>query len=183
MDADPDAALCTAFLAGEPAALATAYARWSALVYTLALRSLHDVQDAEDVVQRVFTDAWRSRGSFDPHRARLPAWLVGITRHAIADAHAAKARVRALQRELEQETDLDPSDGPDLADRLLVADEIGRLRPDAAAVVRLAFFDGLTHQQIAERLGLPLGTVKSHIRRSLGRIRDRLGVSDSASES
>ena len=172
-DADPDA-VASAFRAGDEAALAIAYRRWGALVHTLALRSLGQLQDAEDVTQRVFIKAWRSRSSFDPDRAGLGAWLVGITRHEIADAHAVRARTAAL-----------PMDGveaaapeDDLDDRVLIDDELARLSPQARQVVRLAFYDDLTHQQIGERLGLPLGTVKSLIRRSLERMRHRLEVRD-----
>jgi RNA polymerase sigma-70 factor (ECF subfamily) len=181
MDEDDDDALSRAFSSGDPRALAEVYSRWSALVHTLALRSLGDPGEAEDVTQQVFVAAWRSRGTFDPNRSRVPAWLVGITKHAIADAIAARVRLAELTERLEGEEQTRQES--DLADRLLVADELKRLPAEAQQVVRLAFFDGLTHLQIAERLGLPLGTVKSHIRRSLTRMRDRLGVSDDARRS
>ena len=132
------------------------------------------------MTQQVFVAAWRSRAGYDPDRSRLAAWLVGITKHAIADSIAARIKAVELTQKLAGE-ELGRQE-PDLADRLLVADELQRLPAEAQKVVRLAFFDGLTHLQIADRLGLPLGTVKSHIRRSLARMRDRLGVSDAARE-
>lgn len=175
---DDEASLAAAFVAGEDAALRRVYERWSPLVYTLALRSLGDIGDAEDVTQKVLVAAWTGRTGFDPARARLSTWLVAITKNKIADTHEARARVRRLQEELAATTT--SRDGvaevPDLADTLLVADEIARLEPDAQRVMRLAFFDDLTHREIATRLGLPLGTVKSHIRRSLQRMRVRLEV-------
>lgn len=175
-DERDDDALASAFRAGDPRALAAVYRNWGPLVYTLALRSLGQVQDAEDVAQRVFLAAWRRRDRFDPERAPLPAWLVGITRHEIADAHAARARVPATGLEGVE----DRADDAELADRLLIADELERLSPEAQRVVRLAFFEQLTHVEIGERLGMPLGTVKSLIRRSLLRLRSRLEVSDAA---
>jgi len=178
-EADADA-VDLAFRTGDEAALETAYRSWGPLVYTLAMRSLGQVQDAEDVTQRVFIAAWRRRETYDPQRARLSAWLVGITRHEIADAHAARARTAAVDLDAVEERS---ADAPELTDRLLVADEIARLSPQAQTVVRLAFYDDLTHQQIGERLGLPLGTVKSHIRRSLERMRRRLEVGDDAPRS
>ena len=177
---DDEETLVAAFRSGDPDALARVYARWSALIFTLALRSLGDQGDAEDVTQQVFVAAWRSRDGFDPDRAPLPAWLVGITRHSINDAIAARVRLAELRQRLEQ-SDAAVSD-MDLGDRLLIADELDRLPIEARDVVRLAFFDGLTHVQIADRLGMPLGTVKSHIRRSLARMRDRLGVSNATRE-
>lgn len=168
--------LAAGFLAGDPRSLARAYALWSPLVYTIALRSLSDVTDAEDVTQKTFVAAWQGRSSYDPQRSRLPSWIVGIARHAIADTHEARARMRRLNEALAATLPALPeaSSGPDLADRLAVADEIARLEPDAQRVIRLAFFDDLTHLQIADRLGIPLGTVKSHIRRSLDRMRSRM---------
>ncbi len=165
-----------AFSAGDEHALAEVYAQWSSLVYSLAMRSLGNVSDAEDVTQRVFVSAWTGRANFDSRRSRLPAWLVGITKNKIADAHAARNRMRDAHAQLAATTVPDSLvvEEVDIADQLLIADEIARLEPDAQRVVRLAFYDDLTHTQIAERLGLPLGTVKSHIRRSLDRMRGRL---------
>jgi len=166
------------FAAGEESALAEAYSRWSPLVFTLALRSLGDRGDAEDVVQRVFVSAWTGRGSFDPQRAALGAWLVGISRKRIADAHENRSRERRLTAALVAVAPMDEGEAPvDLEERVLVADELARLDPVPRRVMSLAFYDDLTHTEIAERTGLPLGTVKSHIRRSLDRLRSRLEVS------
>ena len=182
-DDDRDlAGLVAGFRAGDERALAEAYARWSSLVYTLAVRSLGDSGEAEDVAQKVFISAWRGRAGFDPDRAALPAWIVGIARHTIADAHEARARRRRLEQTLVD--DAGPyavDDSADVAERLLLGEELGRLEPVPQRVMRLAFYDDLTHVQIADTLGLPLGTVKSHIRRSLTRLRTRLEANDDAS--
>lgn len=176
---DADARLADSFVAGDEQALAGVYRRWSPLIYTIAVRSLGDVGDAEDVTQKTFVAAWTSRAGFDPTRAHLSAWLVGIAKNKIADTHDARARIRRLHEQLA--ATVSPEDwiaAPvDLADTLLVADEIAQLEPDAQRVMRLAFYDDLTHHEIADRLGMPLGTVKSHIRRSLHRMRTRLEVS------
>ena len=175
-EAKNEAALARAFVAGDEQALSVVYSRWSALVYTLAIRSLGDIGDAEDVTQKTFVSAWTGRMGFDPGRARLPSWLVGIAKNKIADTHEARDRIRRLQQELAATTSFAEArvEEIDLADTLLVADEIARLEPDAQRVMRLAFFDDLTHNEIAGRLELPLGTVKSHIRRSLQKMRTRL---------
>lgn len=175
------------FRAGDEAALAEAYTRWSPLVHTLALRSLGDAHEAEDVTQKVFVAAWRSRELYDPARSRLGAWLVGITRHRIADAHEARSRRRRTEEAYAAEASASPrpggSDVADIADRVMMADELQRLEPVPRRVMKLAFYDDLTHAQIADILGLPLGTVKSHIRRSLVRLRIRLEVNDDAHRS
>lgn len=178
---DDPASLTAAFVAGDERALVGMYERWSRLVFSLALRSLGDVGEAEDVTQNVFVSAWRGRATFDPERARLASWLIGITRNAIADAHARRARERRDREALISSLDREVNTwSDDLADRLLVADELERLPEAPRAVMRLAFYDRLTHTQIAERLAMPLGTVKSHVRRSLERLRTRLEVDDDA---
>jgi RNA polymerase sigma factor (sigma-70 family) len=156
--------------------------RWSSLVYTLAVRSLGDTGEAEDVTQKVFIAAWRGRTGFDEGRAALPAWIVGIARHTIADAHEARARRRRVEQAMLDDTALVVvDDSADVAERLLLGEELNRLDPVPQRVMRLAFYDDLTHVQIADSLGLPLGTVKSHIRRSLTRLRTRLEANDDAS--
>lgn len=178
-----DEALTRAFVAGDEEALAEAYHRWSALVHTLALRSLGGQHaDAEDVTQQVFVNAWRGRSGFDPQRGALAGWIVGIAKRAIADAHERRARER--RDEAAASATVLPIVQPEtsaLAERLVVADELSRLGEPQRTILALAFWEELTHPEISERLGLPLGTVKSHIRRSLLRLRDRLEVDRAAS--
>lgn len=176
--ADDEGQFSAGFAAGDEEALTWVYQRWSPLVYTLALRSLGDVGDAEDVTQKTFVAAWTGRKRFDPSRARLSTWLVGIAKNKIADTHEARARIRRLHDQLAATADANDwvSEPVDLAETYVVADEIAQLEPDAQRVMRLAFYDDLTHTEISQRLGLPLGTVKSHIRRSLQRMRSRLEV-------
>ena len=174
-----DSALADAFGSADERVLRAVYERWSSLVHTLALRSLGDVAAAEDVTQHVFVRAWRSRATYDPEKAPLGAWLVGIARNCITDAHAERARRTRLTlavagEEAAAATAEDVTDG--LAERVMVAGELDRLDEVPRSVMRLAFYEELSHREIAERLDLPLGTVKSHIRRSLARLRMRLEV-------
>jgi RNA polymerase sigma-70 factor (ECF subfamily) len=160
---------------GHESALAEAYERWSRLVYTVALRSVPTPADAEDVTQAVFISAWRSRHNFNPEVGNVPAWLLAITRRRIADHH----RKRRDEVSLDHAPDV-AHHLPDVTAQVSVADEIDELGEPAGQIIRLAFFDDLTHQQIAARLDLPLGTVKSHIRRSLLKMRSRLEVTHAA---
>lgn len=176
-------ALHRRFVAGDERALAEIYRRWSPVVFTIALRSLGDRGDAEDVTQRTFVSAWASRAGYDASKARLSTWLIVIARRRIADTFEARAKMRQVQAELERLTPPDAlvSESVDLSETLLLTSELDQLAPDAQVVMRLAFYDDLTHEEIARRMGMPLGTVKSHIRRSLSRMRDRLEVRHVAS--
>lgn len=167
-----------AFRAGQETALAEIYERWSPLVYSFALRSLGDVADAETVTQRVFTSAWTSPEKLDPAGDGLPGWLLGITRDRIAETDRARGR-RSTQTTTTTETE-DTIDPAELAERLMLADEMSRLDAVPQRVLQMALYEDATHEQIAERMKLPPGTVKSHIRRGLLRLRSRLEVQTDA---
>ncbi len=169
-------------LAGDERGLEEIYRRYSALVFTVAMRSLGDVAEAEDVTQKVFVAAWTGRHTYQPQRASLPAWLLGITRNKVVDAHQARARQRRIADHLATNQPSQP-EPIDVAQRLMMAEEIERLDEVPKRVLRMAFYEDLTHSQIAERMQLPPGTVKSHIRRSLIKLKRRMEVWTDAPES
>ena len=181
MDHD-DVDLAERFSAGDERALAEAYARWSGIVHSLSRRALGIEADAEDVTQQVFISAWRGRSTFDPSKGPLGAWLIGIARRRIADALEARTKVRRIEENWAASFGVDGrSELVDVAERLMMAHELERLEPIPRRVMALAFYGDMTHSEIADTTGIPLGTVKSHIRRSLGRLRTRLEVDDDAS--
>ena len=177
---------------GDESALTESYRRWGALVHTLALRSVGDPGHAADITQNVFISAWRNRSSFDNSRGNVPAWLTTIAKRRIVDHHRKAGRTREVSvLEITQPTisgpetagvPISPSETETdaVVDRVVLLDELNQLGEPAGSIMRLAFFDDLTHQQVAERLDLPLGTVKSHVRRSLLKMRDRLEVTHAA---
>lgn len=173
---DLDAAECAmarSLAAGDPTALRSAFNRYGGLVHAIALRRLGVPQDAEDITQQVFVRAWRGRAALDPERGALGAWLVGITRRQIADRLASRRRdLELADRVARLSFGPPPAPAPDgVVEALAVADALNHLPDQVGTVMRLAFFDDLTHQQIAALTGLPLGTVKSHLRRGLERLR------------
>jgi len=180
-----DAEVARRFAAGDDQALAWAYERWAGQVHGMAVRAFGPGPDAEDVTQQTFVSAWTGRAGYRPDKGPLPAWLVGVARHKIADTWARRDKER---RQAEAAiTDLQaarsaPAAGVDsaVADRVLLLDELDLLGQPQRGIIELAFFEDLTHAQIAARTGIPLGTVKSHIRRTLERLRTRLEVDGAA---
>lgn len=164
------------FRAGDPQALADAYAEWGALVYSTALRIMGDPHDAEDVTQHVFVAAWESRESLADDGRSLAGWLVTITRRRCADHHQRTLRdqrkvAAAGSASAVQST---PTVGAGDVDRLLVAHELAALGHPRGTILRMVYLQDLTHADVAQVLGMPLGTVKSHVRRGLAQLRDRL---------
>jgi RNA polymerase sigma factor (sigma-70 family) len=171
-------ALAARLVSGDESALEEIYDRWSALVHTYALRALHDQHDAEDVTQQVFVAAWRSRHTLTPSPTALPAWLLGIARHKVSDARAARARdadrVAAVVSLPGARDGSDPSADDDVAERLVVRQAVDELPDPRRTIMFLAFWEERSHAEIAETVGLPLGTVKSHVRRGLIKLHQQL---------
>jgi RNA polymerase sigma factor (sigma-70 family) len=170
-------ALAARLVAGEESALEEIYDRWAALVHTYALRALHDPHDAEDVTQQVFVAAWRSRHTLTPSPTALPAWLLGIARHKVSDVRAARARDAdrvAAVVSLPGHDGSDPSVDDEVAERQVVRQAVDELPDPRRTIMFLAFWEDRSHAEIAETVGLPLGTVKSHVRRGLIKLHQQL---------
>jgi RNA polymerase sigma-70 factor (ECF subfamily) len=167
---------------GEEKALRTAYDRHGAAVLYLAQRMLGNRADAEDVTQLTFVAAWTGRDGYDPQRGTMLGWLLGIARRKAVDRLRSAARDERITETVRaQPGHPDGPETPDrLVDRLVVADEMARLPDEQRRALELAFFDDLTHPQIAAVTGLPLGTVKSHIRRGMANLRRRWEVDGAA---
>jgi len=176
-----DVEVARRFAAGDEQALAWAYERWAGQVHGMAVRAFGPGPDAEDVTQQTFVSAWTGRAGYSAARGPLPAWLVGICRHKIADTWARLDRQRRLTEAAAVEAPLStPAVDAVVADRVLLLGELAQIGQPQRGIIELAFFEDLTHAQIAARTGLPLGTVKSHIRRTLERLRTRLEVDGAA---
>lgn len=171
------------FTAGHDSALAAAYQRYAPMVHGIAIRACANHDDAADITQAVFVSAWRGRSGFQPERGSLGAWLATITRRRIADHWEARSRDQRAMAAVagrDMPADSEPARADEVALRVAIADEIANLGQPQGTIIRMAFFEDLTHNQIAQRLDLPLGTVKSHIRRSLDRLRTRMEAEDGA---
>jgi len=162
--------------AGDRAALRIVYQDTSAKLFGVCLRILNDRSEAEDVLQDVYVTVWRKAGSFDPSRASPITWLVAIARNRAID----RLRASAMSRRSEPiETAEDVRDDAPAALDLVVAAEqqarlkvcLGELEERHSAVIRSAFLDGVTYEQLAQRMDVPLGTMKSWIRRGLMKLR------------
>jgi len=163
----PDTALVSAIRAGDQNAMAALYDRYSSIVYSVALRVLGDTGAAEDVQQDVFMQLWRNPGAFDASRGNLGAWLAVIARNRAIDA----LRERKPEDDVE---DVVLSVVPDMAaeaDRSRIAVKVREVlaaMPAAQrAALEMAYYEGLTHTEIAAKTGEPLGTIKTRIRAGL----------------
>jgi RNA polymerase sigma factor (sigma-70 family) len=164
---------------GDQQALADAFAIWGTMVHAFcASRVGRDA--ADDLTQQVFVAAWRGRANFDPDRGVVPGWLIGIARNLANRSFRRNREIPTADAPKEDSVLVAEAvpvpDGPDaVADRLLLGAALQRLGDDQRRTLELGYLEGLTQQEVADRLGLPLGTVKSHQRRGLQRLRQALG--------
>ena len=164
---------------GDSAAVGQLYDTYAQTLYTYAVRLIGNRTDAEDVVQEVFTQAWRQAGRYDAARATVVGWLLMMTRTRALDRLRAQ-RARPDQMAPAALPEL-PSGGPGQEVQVLTDEAIARLRAALDGLgdslrtpIELAYYEDLSQSEIAERLGQPLGTVKTRMRTALMRLRDCL---------
>jgi RNA polymerase sigma-70 factor (ECF subfamily) len=162
-----DAHIISAIRSGNESAMAELYDRYSSIVYSVALRVLGDTGAAEDILQEVFMQLWRNPGVFDASRGNLAPWLAVIARNRAIDS----LRRRRPETDI---ADITVSVEPDVvseADRARAMEKVrgalGGMPEAQRAALEMAYFEGLTHSEIAEKTGEPLGTIKTRIRAGL----------------
>lgn len=166
------------FIAGAPESLRLVYDAHSKLVFSLCLKALGNFHDAEDCTQQVFTRAWKSRTTYDPERA-MGAWLTGITRRVIADFYSTASK----QNKVVEATGTDsPTVHHELSDhvveRVMVHHALAELGPPQDQILAMVYIHDMSQRDVSEKLGLPMGTVKSHIYRGLATLRRHWEVND-----
>ena len=177
-----DRGLVRAVAAGSAEALADLYDRHAAMVFGLASRITGRPEDAEEVVQDVFAQVWTQAARYEQGRGTVAGWMVMLTRTRAID------RVRARRARPDQGAGVDPGAGLSLAARDSSPEEVtlsaeaaasvrrvlGDLPAEQRSLVELAYYEGLTHSEMARRSGLPLGTVKTRIRMAMAALRNAL---------
>lgn len=179
-DAQLVAAIASGGSSGGSEAMGVFYDRFAPLVQAIASRVLRDRTLAEELVEDVFVELWRRAATYEPGRGTVATWIATITRSRGIDRLRAGRRHEAGRISISDEptaTTAEPAAAV-LADeeRQVVADALAQLTPEQRAAIELAYFEALSHQQIAERLSRPLGTVKSHIRQALIQLRQALRI-------
>jgi RNA polymerase sigma-70 factor (ECF subfamily) len=177
---ETDRALVARIEARDAEALALLYDRYCARLLGLAQRILGDTGEGEEILQEVFLFVWRAASSFDPTRGTVLAWLLIATRSRAIDRlrarrPAARAGLTAVNEipEAAATTDVE-ADSAGREWESLCRAAIGELPAEQRAVLELAYFEGLTHQEIAARTSTPLGTVKTRVRLGLMKLKDRI---------
>lgn len=183
LEAADDASLVARLAAGDALALEALYDRYNRVVYSFAIRMLADVSSAEELTQEVFLRLWRQGGSYQQGRGAFLTWLLSITHNMAIDEIRRRKRRPLIQ-------DGDEDDAlyliPDLKSdveaeawlsslQTLVRDALAEIPEPQRLAIELAYFQGLTQREIADRLGEPLGTIKTRMRLGLLKMRDRLG--------
>jgi RNA polymerase sigma-70 factor (ECF subfamily) len=180
----PDAALVGAMARGDERAAAELYDRHAALVLAIALRITGERSDAEDVVVESFAQAWQQASRYEAARSGVPAWLASIARSRALDLVRARGRrERRVSSDSETvESAPHPVASPDALQALETAERdasvsaaLATLPQAQRAAIELAFYEGLSHAEIATAIAAPLGTVKTRIRLGMQKLRELLG--------
>lgn len=172
-----DLALLERVQAGDEQALAEMYDRFTPMLYPVALRILRRAADAEDAVQDVWMQVWRRSTTYDSKRGAVAAWLLTVVRTRALDRYRSLASRTRAEGRVDPQDQVTPPVDPTAAAvsgqvGVRVRDALSQLEPQQRQVLEIAYFEGLSQTEIAERLKAPLGTVKSWTRQGLTRLRD-----------
>lgn len=179
-DSDSDRALVHKLQAGNTDALAMLYDRYAPMVYTLALKMLHNAAEAEDLTQEAFVNFWQQQ-KYDPDRGSVGSYLATYTRSRALDRLRVGGGRRNIMKKVQRMTGATPRPPTPLEQaaqserQQRLREALNHLSPVEREVLEIAYFEGLSQSQIAQRLGIPLGTVKTRSRQGLLRLRDHLG--------
>ncbi len=166
--------------AGNSDAMSRLYDRYARLVFSVAYRNLHDRSSAEEVVQEVFWKLWKHARDYRSERGKFSSWLIRVTQNACID-EIRHRRVRPITEPIEDENELgmtgegNPSEAlENVFERARVTKALAQIPPEQRTVIEMAFYEGLTHPEIASRCGDPLGTVKTRLRLGLHKLKGLL---------
>jgi RNA polymerase sigma-70 factor, ECF subfamily len=178
---NPDLAIVARLAGGELEALEGLYGRYGTMAYSIAVRITGDAGAAEDVVQEAFLGAWRNAARYVPGRGSVRTWLLAIVHHRAIDSLRRRRATTELPEEAQGSISPAALTLPDVweevaatLDRDTIQRALGAIPVRQREAIELAYFSGLTQVEIAERLGLPLGTVKSRMRLGLLALRREL---------
>jgi RNA polymerase sigma factor (sigma-70 family) len=171
-----DEAVLALIARSDEQALSELYRRFSRLAYGLAFRILRDDALAQDAVQEAFLGVWRAAGRFTAERAKPSTWLLTLVHRRAVDLVRREERRRTEQ--LQPDSEPIGSEGPDelelLSERQSIREALRKLPPEQREAIELAYYGGYTQSELAERLGQPLGTIKSRMFTGLARLRETL---------
>lgn len=178
-----DLLLVAGTTARDQLAFGKLYDRYAPLVFTLILRIIRSAEETEEIVQEVFLQIWKKSGLFSAEKGSVYTWIMTIARHKAID-HLRARRGPDTLASLEESPELSLPDGEYLADPLNAAitseheafmrEGMEALSADQRAILELSYYEGYSQSEIAERLNMPLGTVKTRMRLALKKLRDHL---------
>lgn len=180
MQSPSDAALVKQMTAGDEGALSVVYDRYSAMLFGMLMRVLNNKQTAEEVLQDIFLQLWRSADKFDPARGSLPAWLLVIGRNRAISRLRGRPSLEVLEETegLYANTLASTANIEDEASRMELMETLkaalAQLPAEQRQAVELAYFEGMTQTEIATKTGSPLGTVKTRMRSAMQVLKKRL---------
>ncbi len=174
-----DEALLKEIALGSVEAFSVLYDRFSGPLFSVVYAIVRDFHEAEEVLQDAFLRAWKRAGQFNPEKGRPFNWLVTLARSRAIDRLRRAQRLEALREAVENDAlapmPASPASGGDRESAQLIQQSLGNLPAEQRQAIQMAFLTGMTQQEIADALAVPLGTVKARIRRGMVRLRSELG--------